>query len=244
MNFGIQKIPIKALMHKQWLDTEMRCNVNYVKVEQYAAEKTEGDKFPEPIVFLDKKQQYWVGDGFHRILADKENGEKTSTVNLQKGTKLDAILKCIEINREQLGLPFTRGDKQRAIKVLLENETTRVWSQTRIAETIGCSSAYVSFVIEKEGTERPAYVQNRDGVLTPSTRVRQSSEDQIERRKEVAALLLAGRSRSEIADETGVSIHTIGNDIAVLKATNAVHVCTACGGSGYVQTIKSRTNTG
>lgn len=238
MNFGNQTVSLKALMHKSWLDTEMRVDINSDKVSQYAAEKKEGADFPSPIVFFDtKEERYWTGDGFHRILADKENCEKETIVYLSKGTKIDAILKCIEINKKQLGLPFSRGDKGKDIKTLLTNEPTNSWSQMKIADTIGCTNAYVSFIISTNAIDRPSHVENSKGVLTPSTRVRQSSEDCERRREIVKRMVMEKKTGEEIAEETGASVYTIRNDIVAIKAANKIATCPHCNGSGFIEVV-------
>lgn len=85
VTLGKQSVSLKVLIRRNWLDTEMRVRINEHKVHQYAEEMKYGDVFPEPIVFFDTRyERYYVGDGFHRILACRHNKKKSVEVELRK----------------------------------------------------------------------------------------------------------------------------------------------------------------
>ena len=74
MKYGEQEVSVRALMRRPWFDCEMRMRLNQRKCRQYAQEKLDGDKFPPPDVFVDPETElFWVGDGFHRIMAESMN---------------------------------------------------------------------------------------------------------------------------------------------------------------------------
>src|SRR5260370_40742781 len=108
----IVKLPLAVLIRSGWRVTEMRVRIHPGKVQQYADEKREGASFPLPVVF-EQKGIYWIGDGFHRLLADQLNHKKQVVIELRQGTKTDAILWNIQANKEQRGLPLLRGDHKR-----------------------------------------------------------------------------------------------------------------------------------
>ena len=53
--------------------TQARAELNQAVVAEYAAALADGAKFPPIIVFYDS-ENYWPGDGFHRLAANEHNG--------------------------------------------------------------------------------------------------------------------------------------------------------------------------
>ena len=238
MKYGIQKISLKGLMRRDWLDTEMRLKINNDKVMQYAQEKAEGDVFPDPVVFADPKTQlFHVGDGFHRLLAEAANGAKTAQVNLCRGSPLDAILWNIEANRKQLGLPFTTGDKSKAVAVLLQHLDTCNWTMTRIAETVGCACSTVTNVKNKLDIERPEVLIDKNGRKIIRQNVSKDREVVTERRAHVAKLYLAGETQEEIAAKLDISRSTIQRDIMEMSREHDIIKCPHCHGTGRISNL-------
>lgn len=162
--FGVKLIPIEMIVRDGWLDTEMRAQINKKKVGQYAEEMREGSDFPMPVVYCRVNgEEYWVGDGFHRILAYLRLKKKEIKVELRNGMKFDALLWNIQANREQRGIPYTIGDKTKCIVTLLRSEESKQWSQRRIAIEVGCSTTMVRKVVQKFLIERPEKVSGSDG---------------------------------------------------------------------------------
>lgn len=168
MKLGRQTVPIASLITRNWLATEMRVRVSQAKVDQYAQEKAAGAEFPPPVVFIDPKSEIMrVGDGFHRILAERLNGAKQIEINLMRGGRLDAILYGIETNREQRGLPFALGDKTKCILTLLRDPVASKWSNDRIAEVVGCAPSRVAQCAIEKGVPRPKVVIDKSGKDRP-----------------------------------------------------------------------------
>lgn len=240
MKYGIQMLTIKALVRRNWLDTEIRVKINDAKVEQYASEKTDGDVFPRPIVFCDPKTQlFWVGDGFHRILADKRNGAKTVEVTVHRGKKIDAMLHCITANKMQRGLPLSTGDKVKAVESLLTAPECNDWTMTRIAEFVGCAVPTVTHVKNRLGIERPDVLTDKNGRQRRRQCVDKDREEVAARRVKVKNMLLNGMTQEAIADEIGVSRSAISRDVYELKRERDLCVCPNCNGSGYITNLKS-----
>lgn len=213
MKLGKADIPVRDLIRRNWLDTEMRCRINESKVAQYAAEMKDGACFPPPVVFVDHDELYRVGDGFHRILAHRLNKKATIEVDLRKGGRREAFLHGITVNRKQLGMPFNQGDKERCILTLLKDEETQKWPQAKIAETVGCAQGYVSQVVKKFSLERPAVVFDSRGKAHSRPKVRKESEETEARRKEALELWLAGEKKKDIAAALNVGRSTVQNYI-------------------------------
>lgn len=218
VTFGLQTVSLSALMHRQWMSTEMRVSINWMKVEQYAEEKKEGAKFPPPVIFLDVKQKYHVGDGFHRILAEKKNGTKTIEVDLKHGSKTDAILHNIQVNAKQRGLPFGRGDIRKSIETLLTNPDTKNWQRNKIAEFIGCSSAYISQIAAQNGFDR-LKTQKPRGIVTKHSH-------------RVFTMLGEGCKIAEIARVLKVSARQVQHFI---RKDRSLTRCPHCNGTGFIE---------
>lgn len=242
MQLGLQKVPINALIRASWLDTEMRVTVNHLKAQQYAQEKRYGAKFPPPIVFFDPKTELmWVADGFHRTVAERLNGAKSVEVDLRKGTKIDAVVYGIEANRDQRGLPFTIGDKEKCILTLLKDKVTRHWSQCRIATLVGCADSWVGAVVKRHADEikRPEKVVNVNGKLVKTRRGKDkdfSSKEKVRERESNQQLSIdmrkSGMSIQDTATALDLSPETVRK---YTKDTLDKVKCPHCGGTGWVE---------
>ena len=226
---------IAALVRRNWLDTEMRVDINQRKVEQYAEEKKEGAYFPVPVVFIEPKSEtFLVGDGFHRILAEQKNGAREMQVEVRRGVRLDAVLFNIEANRSQRGLPFSTGDKQKCILTLAQDPVAGKWTQNRICETVGCSPAYVSLTLKNAGVQRPTTVVDKTGRVLNHQHKTKDREGVKERRQKVFQMWRDGRKCKEIAEELHIGHSTVSRDLQEASMTSRMVECPHCKGTGYI----------
>lgn len=140
--------------------TQTRASINESVVTEYAARMLDGVQFPAITLFSDGNQ-YYIGDGFHRVLAKQRNGAVTIEAEVQSGTRRDAIWYALGANREH-GHRMTTADKKRAIVVALE--TWPEMSQHRIAEQIGCAQSWVCEV-KSRVAQQQAQVIGTDNVV-------------------------------------------------------------------------------
>ncbi len=237
MKLGLQLVSIKALIRRNWLETEMRDRINEAKVQQYADEMREGAEFPAPVVFFGPDELYRVGDGFHRISAWKLIGDREGIVDLRKGGYREAMLHNIEVNRKQLGLPLTTGDKMKCILALARDVECRKWTQARIAETVGCAQSYVGKVIAEAGIARPEHVVNKNGKVMASPKGRPPDEDIHQRRKFATDLFLTGKSRQEISSLMNLNKATVATYVREGLEQRRLVQCSHCNGTGYVKGV-------
>ena len=238
MKLGLQSMPIKALIRRNWLATEMRLRINEAKVIQYADEKREGDSFPAPVVFIDPKtENLFVGDGFHRVLAHHHNGDKFVKIDLRLGGYRQAFLHNIAANRVQKGLPFSRGDFERCILTLLKDPETSKWTQTKIAETVGCTCGYVSTVAKEfkaVGGNRPEVIYDRNGI--PRTQGAVKDKETVRARKaEALDMLQTGHSKSEIGKKLDISRSAVQRYINDAMREQHLVTCPHCNGTGMIE---------
>ena len=134
---------MKLELNKIRLDgnTQPRAELNQEIVGDYAESVMAGAAFPPIDVFHDGST-YWLADGFHRYFAHKRAGVTAIDATVHTGTLRDALLFSVGANSKH-GLRRTNEDKRRAVMVLLNDLEWSEWSDIKIAETAGVSSATV-----------------------------------------------------------------------------------------------------
>lgn len=138
--------------------TQPRARLNSEIGGEYVAAMERGDTLPPVVVFYDGKD-YWLADGFHRLLAATLLG-KFIEAEIIQGTRRDAVLYSVGANADH-GLRRTDEDKRRAVEKLLKDEEWGQWSDNEIARR--CKVA-VSFV----GKVRKELKQNNDTIFENS----------------------------------------------------------------------------
>lgn len=133
--------------------TQIRERIDEDTVAEYASRVQDGNDFPACIIFHDGSD-HWLADGFHRVMAHKRAGKEAILCDVRKGTKRDALFYALGANKFH-GLPLGRGDKKRAVLLMLQE-----WgkcSQTEIAKHVGVSQPFVSQVAAsyKDLLDRP-----------------------------------------------------------------------------------------
>ena len=121
--------------------TQPRTGLNSELIDEYVEAMTEGAKFPPVTVFYDGAS-YWLADGFHRLEAAKKSGSLTIAVDLQPGTRRDAILHSVGANAIH-GLRRSNADKRRAVLILLSDPQWSQWSNNEVAKRCGVAEGLV-----------------------------------------------------------------------------------------------------
>ncbi len=120
--------------------TQPRVAIDEDVVAEYADLYNEGVDLPPVTVFHDGST-YWLADGFHRYWASKRAEREAIAVDVQQGTRRDAILYSVGANASH-GLRRTNEDKRKAILLVLEDEEWSQWSDREIAKR--CSVSHVT----------------------------------------------------------------------------------------------------
>ena len=76
-------------------------------------------------------RDYWLGAGFHRVLAARKAGLTEIAADGRPGTPRDAVLFGISANSGH-GLPRTNADKRKAVSLLLADPEWSQWSDRDI----------------------------------------------------------------------------------------------------------------
>lgn len=146
-----------APLRKQWLSlgeitldagTQSRRIVSQSTIDDYAESMYEGrwqwELEPLPILFFDG-ENYYPGDGHHRLMAAAQAGIDTIYVEVRPGTLRDAIFYSTSANKFH-GLPRTNADKRNQVELLLQDEEWQSLSDRAIAEHCGVSGPFVGKV--------------------------------------------------------------------------------------------------
>ena len=123
--------------------TQSRAEINQKVVDNYAEAMRNGDEFKPIKVRFDGKN-YWLFDGFHRVLAAKKvEGKTTILTDVRQGTQRDAILDSLGVNSDH-GLQRTDDDKRRATLRVLEDPEWSQWSDREIGRRCNVSPTFVA----------------------------------------------------------------------------------------------------
>ena len=95
-----QQIPLASIPTDE--ASQARVKIRPGVVRAYAQAMTQqrsegGLRFPAVVLFTDG-QHYWLGDGFHRILAARAAGLTDFAADVRPGTQRDALLYSISSN--------------------------------------------------------------------------------------------------------------------------------------------------
>lgn len=120
--------------------TQVRVQPDEATVADYAQHMTDGAQFPAIVLFHDGNQ-YFLADGFHRVLAARRNDWRDIDADVRVGTKTDALWFALAANKAN-GRRLTEADKTHAVRLALIQWPEKL--QREIAEQVGCSESLVS----------------------------------------------------------------------------------------------------
>jgi len=134
-------------------DTSIQCraSVDIVTVNAYAESMGEGDEFPPVDLFTDG-ERFWIGDGWHRIMAADMIGAKHIEADVSEGGRAAALKAALKANAVH-GLRRTNADKRRCVEVALQEFGGL--SSRAIAEMCGVSNHMVDEIRPKAMGENP-----------------------------------------------------------------------------------------
>ena len=141
--------------------TQPRAMYHYGMVDAYAEDMQAGAAFPPVVVFYDGTN-YWLADGFHRILAAIKLERETIDTEVRQGTLADAQWYSYGVNKAH-GLRRTNEDKERAVKAALLHPAAAGKSDHVIAEHCGVSQPYVSKLRSVDNGFQQGTRTGRDG---------------------------------------------------------------------------------
>lgn len=124
--------------------TQSRAQISEDTVSEYAEAMHDGSQFPPVTVFFDGVD-YYLADGFHRLLAVKRLAKTSITANVESGTLRDAILFSLSANNDH-GLRRSNADKRKCVETLLDDFEWQAMSTREIASRCRVSGQLVEAV--------------------------------------------------------------------------------------------------
>lgn len=122
--------------------TQSREKLDQVVVSEYAELMKEGVEFP-PISVVHDGSEYYLADGFHRLLAAQTAGKASINCDVITGTLRDAVLYSLSANSSH-GLRRTIDDKRKSVMTMLEDIEWSEWSDREIARQCHVSHPFVT----------------------------------------------------------------------------------------------------
>ena len=113
----IVTIPIEQIRSE---GLQVRVAMDTDTVADYVAVERDGGELPPVTVYSNQCGEYWLADGFHRVEARRQRGERTIKAEVLVGGNTDALKAALGANRNH-GLRRTNADKRRAILMAWEN---------------------------------------------------------------------------------------------------------------------------
>lgn len=196
-----------------------RVEVHQEYVDSYMELYENGVKMPDPVLFVDHLHNHWIGDGWHRIYAQLELKKTHLMCEIRSGSKDDALLFNIKSNNQHRGIPLTRGDKRHSILQMLGNRLSKNWTDTRIAEYVGCSRVQVC--------------QIRNSLIEAGKKfanVREDSNGRLIATRQSKPTTAAARATKQIKKESVSRTKKLERLIVSSKTKQ----CPTCGGFGTV----------
>lgn len=207
--------------------TQVRAELDLNVVDDYANAKEDGDLFPEPIAFFDGSK-YWLADGFHRVFAAKNTGDKTIIIEYRMGTRDDALWYAASANKKH-GQPMRNVDKRNAVRLLLDTPKFAALSDSEIARHVGVSHPFVGEIRNpsiREAREKKSAVKKAraTGVMV-SDGVVATSPDRSVRNPSLPVTVTAtqGEPSYDPSTEEGDPTTILTDEIERLKHQLAVH---------------------
>lgn len=145
--------------------TQARVSISEDTVQEYAERMIAGDEFPPVDVFHDGSD-YYLADGFHRVLAAKRALFDSIDCNIHKGTLADAKWFAIGANKTN-GQRMNRGDIKRAVEVALTEFPDK--TQNEVSSHVGCSQSWVADIKK--------LIIGSDNEALPHTRINERGQE-------------------------------------------------------------------
>ena len=146
---------------------QARAAINEATVSEYAKHIEDGGEFPPIIVYFDSKE-YWLGDGYHRLLASERIGCLDILEEVRVGTSRDALKHALGANAHH-GLPRTNADKRNAVEIALDDSEWSRLSTREIAKMCNVSHNLVAEIQRERNPVKNTVVKESSVIgLQPS----------------------------------------------------------------------------
>lgn len=119
---------------------QCRAATDMETLNEYAGAMQAGAQFP-PVVLYGDSSRYWIGDGWHRVLAAEQIGADTILAEVRPGGRQEALRHALGANSSH-GHRRTNADKRRCVEIALKEFSDL--SSRQIAELCGVSKTFAT----------------------------------------------------------------------------------------------------
>jgi len=165
------------------LDTslQMREKIDAEVVSEYSQALLDGAKFPPIVLFHDGKN-YYIGDGWTRILAHQLAGFEIINADVRMGSYDDALDYALKDANKDHGQRYTNADKRKKVLKAVHTPRYSEASARKLGEICNVSHAFVAKVREETGTKPDVIktVQNGKEVMMNNTKKDMKKEEPVE----------------------------------------------------------------
>ena len=135
-------------------ETQARFVTDEPTINRYKEALENGADLPPVVLFFDGTT-YWIGDGFHRIAANRRLNHEHTAAQVVPGGRREALLHAVGANDEH-GLLRSNVDKRMAVEALLRDSEWSQWSDRRIADQCRVSPPYMAKIRKAIEASKPA----------------------------------------------------------------------------------------
>lgn len=201
------------------MDASIQCraSIDTGTVNEYAERMTAADAFP-PVELFGADGRYWIGDGWHRIMAARQIGALSIDATAHDGGRREALKFALGANAQH-GHRRTNADKRRCVEIALAEFGSL--SNNAVAALCGVHDEMVSRlrsqlpesgtskVIGADGKQYPARRKERTAVNddTQTTLTRSSPRD--EKVAAIKALITTGHNPEQISEATALTLSNV-----------------------------------
>ena len=143
--------------------TQLRAAMDDAAVESYAEQyntrKNGSGRMPPVTVYESKSGDLFLVDGFHRVAAKEQLGQKTIPAIIEPGELDDAIIAAAKVNRSHNAVRWTNADKRNAAEVLVRRFPKLPTRE--LGDLAGCSHKLIGNVKKELKGEREAHKKRR-----------------------------------------------------------------------------------
>lgn len=126
-------------------DIHIRTIVNPEIIDEYTISLNNGELFPPIKVYKNNENKYLLVDGLYRLEANKQVGNQSIECIVLDGSYKEVLIESIKYNKNH-GLRMSNQDKEKTIKIILNNSELSNLSDRAIANIVGVGHPFVSKV--------------------------------------------------------------------------------------------------
>lgn len=121
----------------------VRANDDEETIVEYWNRLIDGACFPPIDIFwIDDLNSYVIADGRKRFCAHQRNNEEQIAAIVRRGGMHKALDFALEANGKH-GLPLSKADVKVSLRIMLDDDEWKNWSNVRIAKKLGVSEATI-----------------------------------------------------------------------------------------------------